>query len=136
MLGLVWVLAATTTDAPAIVGATLAAGWLIQPALLWFSLRHPRARYGLIVPSSLVGAALLALVVWWLPDSRIAAAGWFALTAGILLGGLLGGWLWYRWVPVPQPLRDPFAPSRWALVAVHAGLVAVGLLLVTASIFL
>lgn len=133
MLAVIWVLAATTTDAPQPLVAVLAAGWVSQTAVLWYSLRRPRARYGLVVPSTLVCGGLLTLLLWWRPDDSLAAAGWVTTTTGILLGATLGAWLWFRWAPVPGPLRDPFAPGRWTLVGVHAGLVGAGLLLVIAS---
>ena len=42
-------------------------------------------------------------------------------------------WFWFRWLPVPTGLDDPFAPSRWLLIAIHVGLVAAALLLVGLS---
>jgi hypothetical protein len=128
-LGLIWGLAARIDAHPA-VGLALAAGWLLMPLTLWLSLRHPMLRYGLIVPSALVGLALVALCATALPGDPLARAGWLTLTVGILVGGGLGGWFWFRWLPVPAALDDPFAPGRWLLVAVHVGLVCAGLLMV------
>ena len=100
-----------------------------MPAILWFSLRRPRLRYGLALPSALVTAALLVICATALPADAFAQAGWLLLTAGILVGGLLGFWFWFRWLPVPASLHEPFAPGRWLLVAIHVALVVVGLLL-------
>ncbi len=129
-LGLIWLLAARRLDAHPAVGVALASGWLLMPVVLWSSLRRPRLRYGLIVPSALVSLALLAVGATALPADPLARAGWLTLTAGILVGGVLGGWFWYRWRPVPAALDDPFAPGRWLLVAAHVGLVCAGLLMI------
>ena len=128
-LGLIWLLAETTLDAHPAIGAALAGGWIGMPAILWFSLRRPRLRYGLALPSALVTAALLVICATALPTDAFAQAGWLLLTAGILVGGLLGFWFWFRWLPVPASLHEPFAPGRWLLVAIHVALVVVGLLL-------
>jgi hypothetical protein len=125
-LGLVTGLAAVTLDVPAAVLAALALGWVLMPAVLAWSLREPRARYLLVVPSSLVTLGLLAICIGWMPASPIAAGGWLLMTLGVGLGGTLGLWLWYRLAPVPSALDDPVAPGRWALIAVHVALVAVG----------
>ena len=128
-LGLIWGLAIGTLEAPPLVGAAFAAGWLLMPLILAASLRRPWLRYGLTLPASLVTVALLAVCVGWLPDPPLAAAGWVLMTAGIALGGSLGLWLWYRLLPVPGALDDPFARARWVLVAVHVALVVAGVAL-------
>ncbi len=128
-LGLIWALAVITLDAPAMVGLALAGGWLLMPTILFASLTWPVARYALVVPASLVGLALLAISWGWLPDDPAAAAGWLLMTAGILLGGWMGLWLWYRLVPVPRQLDDPFSPARLSLIGLHVALIVVGLLL-------
>jgi hypothetical protein len=125
-LGLVTGLAAVTLDAPPAVMASLAAGWILMPTALAWSLRELRARYLLVVPSSLVTVGLLAICVGWMPPAAPAAAGWLLMTAGVGLGGALGLWLWFRLLPVPAALDDPLAPGRWALIAVHVALVVVG----------
>jgi hypothetical protein len=51
------------------------------------------------------------------------------VTAGVLLGGVLGLWFWYRLLPVPAALDDPFSRGRWTLIAVHVSLIVVGLVL-------
>jgi hypothetical protein len=129
-LGLIWLLWTLKLDTHPAVGVALAAGWLLMPLTLWLSLRRPALRYGLVVPSALVSFALLAICATALPADPLAGAGWLMLTAGILLGGVLGVWFWFRRLPVPARLDDPFAPGRWALVGVHVGLVVVGLLLI------
>jgi hypothetical protein len=57
----------------------------------------------------------------------MAALGWVLIAVGLLLGGLLGGWFWFRWAPVPRVLDEPFAPARWWLIAVHVGFICAGL---------
>jgi hypothetical protein len=51
------------------------------------------------------------------------------IAVGLLLGGVAGGWLWFRWAPVPDRLHNPFSAARWGLIAVHVGLVCIGLVL-------
>jgi hypothetical protein len=129
-LGLVWLLATVTLDAYTGVGASLALGWLMMPSILFLSLRRPQLRYALAIPSALVGVPLLIICASNLPEGQIARTGWLLLTAGILSGGVLGVWFWFRWLPVPGWLHAPFSPSRWALVGLHVGLVVFGLVLV------
>lgn len=126
-LGLIWALAVTTLTAPPLVGVALAAGWILMPAVLVASLPRPRLRYGLVVPASLVSLALIAISIRWLPADVLPAAGWLLITLGILLGGALGLWFWYRLVPVPASLDDPFSSGRLALIGVHVGLIVAGL---------
>ena len=132
-LGLIWALAVLTLGAPAPVAAALLAGWISMPLLLWLSLDRPRLRYALVVPSGLVGGALLALRPTAAPTVALARFGWLLLTAGIWLGGGLGVWFWFRprWLPLPVPaaLDDPFSAGRWLLVGLHVGLVVVGMAL-------
>ncbi len=130
-LGLIWALAATTLDVPPLIVVMLALGWITMPAILVASLARPWLRYALVIPSTLVGTGLLAISAVWLPANVIAAAGWLLMTAGILLGGLLGLWFWFRLVPVPRVLDDPFAPGRMALIGVHIALIVAGLSLAT-----
>jgi hypothetical protein len=132
-LGVLWALAVATLTAPWPVDAALAAGWLLMPATLVASLARARLRLALVGPSSLVSVGLLAIVLFWLPDEPVAAAGWLLLTAGVLLGGALGLWLWYRLAPVPRLLDDPYSAGRWALIGVHAALILAGLALVAAG---
>jgi hypothetical protein len=129
-LGLIWALVVNTLDAPPAVAAVFAAGWLLMPSTLVASLWRPRLRYGLVVPASLVSIGLLAVCLGWLPGDQPAALGWFLMTAGVALGGGLGLWFWYRVLPVPARLDDPFSTGRWALVGAHILLVVVGLGLV------
>ncbi|MGZ6255705.1 MAG: hypothetical protein ACXWMB_01645, partial [Candidatus Limnocylindria bacterium] len=90
------------------------------------SLPRPRLRTALVLPASLVSVALLAICVAWLPGERLAAAGWVLITAGVLLGGVLGLWLWYRLLPVPASLDDPYSQGRWGLIGLHVVLIVVG----------
>lgn len=130
-LGLVWGLAVTTLAAPPWVYALFAGGWLLMPLTLAGSISWPRVRYALVLPASLVSVALLAVCLRWPPGAPAAAAGWVLMTAGVMLGGGLGIWFWYRLVPVPKRLDDPFSTGRWALVVVHIALVVAGFGLAT-----
>jgi hypothetical protein len=133
-LGLVWGLAVTTTEAGGIVESALLAGWILMPTVLLGSLRDVRLRYGLVAPSALVSVGLLVIVVDASPGG-VAGLGWLLILLGVLLGGLMGGWFWYRLLPVPRSLDAPDATGRWALIAVHVALIVVGLGL-AASAFL
>ena len=101
----------------------LAAGWVLMPVILAASLRRPMLRYALVVPATLVTLGLLGMVF---DTSGTELLGWAMLTAGILLGGTLGMWFWYRWMPVPRAFDDPYGTARMILVAIHIGLVLVG----------
>lgn len=125
-LGIIWWLAVSTLEAPPMVGASLLLGWASMPAILVMSLRRPRLRYALVLPSSLVGVPLLGITALFLPASAVAAAGWLLITAGILLGSALGLWFWYRVLPVPRALDDPFSAGRIALIGVHVALIVAG----------
>lgn len=129
-LGLVWLLATVTLDVHPGVGASLALGWLSMPSILFLSLRRPRLRYALAIPSALVAVPLLIICAVNLPAEPVARTGWLLLTAGILSGGVLGVWFWFRWLPVPGWLHAPFSPGRWVLVWLHVALVVSGLVLV------
>ena len=133
-LGLIWWLSARTLNAHPAVSISLGAGWLLMPLVLVLSLRWPKLRYALVVPSFLVGLALVAVCTSALPEERVASAGWLLITGGVLLGGVLGAWFWFRWLPVPARLVDPFAPGRWVLVATHVSLITAGLALVGLSV--
>jgi hypothetical protein len=133
-LGLTFALAVVTLDAPVAVDLSLLLGWLLMPAILVASLSDPRWRYALVVPSSFIGVPLLAVCAFWLPASPVAAAGWLLVTGGILLGSLLGLWFWYRVLPVPAGLDDPFSPGRWTLIGVHIALIVVGLSLAATAL--
>jgi hypothetical protein len=128
-LGVLWALATITLGAPVAVDLALLLGWLLMPALLFASLRDPRWRYALVLPSTLVGVPLLAICAFWLPEGPVAAAGWLLVTAGILLGSVLGLWFWYRLLPVPSALDDPFSPGRWTLIGIHIAMIVLGLML-------
>jgi hypothetical protein len=128
-LGAVWGLAVSTLDAPPLVEGALLAGWALMPAILFASLAWPMVRIGLTLPASMVTLGLLAIVIGWLPESPVAAAGWVLILAGVALGGVMGLWLWYRVLPVPAALAHPFSPDRWRLIGGHVGLIVVGLAL-------
>jgi hypothetical protein len=132
-LAAIALLAVTTIDAPRAVDGALVGGWATMPVLLLLSLRRPAVRWALVVPSSLVGLGLIGVCAVALPGDTIAATGWLLATAGILLGGVLGAWFWFRLAPVPAAFDDPFSPARWALVAVHVTLVVAGLVLVAVT---
>lgn len=133
-LGLIWFLAIATLAAPPVVGVALAAGWVSMPAILVASLGRPLLRYALVIPSTLVSLPLLAICLAWLPASPVAAAGWLLVAAGILLGGWLGLWFWFRLVPVPRAFDDPFGPGRLTLIGIHVALIVIGLALASTGL--
>ncbi len=130
-LGLIWFLAIRTTEphSSAIDGA-LFAGWILMPTVLWASIRRPEIRPTVFLPSALVTVGLIALCLMSLPSNSAVRAGWILITAGILFGGVLGGWFWFRWFPVPASLDDPFGSGRWTLVGLHIAMIVAGLVLV------
>jgi hypothetical protein len=129
-LGFVWTLAVTTLDADSTVEFSLLAGWVLMPSVLASSLVRPGVRKLVGVPATLVTVALLSICLTTLPAHSPERQGWILITTGVLVGGLLGLWFWYRWLPVPSSLDDPSSPKRWALISVHVGLIVTGLTLV------
>lgn len=129
-LGVIFTLAVTRLEARPVIELSLAAGWVLMPTLLLASMRRPKLRYLLIAPSTLVGTALLLICLTVLPTGGVARAGWLLVTGGILFGGLLGIWFWFRLIPVPRCLDEPFSPARWTLIGIHIAMILVGLLLV------
>jgi hypothetical protein len=129
-LGVIWGLA-YLEEAPAWILALLAIGWISMPTILAASLRRPSLRYVLVVPAGAVSVGLVGMVMT-APDETV--IGWLLIAAGILLGGFLGVWFWFRWLPVPRILDDPFGWPRVALVSVHLALVLVGTALVMVAI--
>jgi hypothetical protein len=125
-LGEIWGLA-YLQEAPAWTQMLIGLGWVLMPVLLARSLRRPTLRYLLVLPASCVSLGLIGIVLSG-PDAT--RAGWILITLGVLTGGTLGMWFWYRWAPVPAGLENPFGSSRIALIAVHASLVLVGVGLV------
>ena len=73
----------------------------------------------------------------WVAEEGYQLSGWEtdlssqtgASQAGILLGSVLGLWFWYRVLPVPAALDDPFSPGRWTLIGIHIALIVLGLML-------
>lgn len=114
---------AVRSGGPSWAIVSLAAGWVLMPVILAASLRRPQLRYGLVVPASLVTIGLVGMVA---TTGGSELVGWAMLTAGILFGGTLGMWFWYRWVPVPRSFDDPYGPARMTFIAVHIALVLVG----------
>jgi hypothetical protein len=129
-LGAIYMSARLTTDASSLTTASLAAGWVLMPAILFLSLRFPLIRYALVVPSTLIAVPLLVVTSRAFYLGVAAALGWLLITAGVLLGGLLGVWFWFRWLPVPERLNDPFSRGRWILIGVHVALIVSGLIVV------
>ena len=124
-LGLIFLLAYNTSEAGWISYGLLIGGWVSMPTLLARSVDQPMWRYLLAIPTGLVSSGLV-IVALGFDGSSVAQIGWWSVTAGVLLGGTLGGWFWYRWVPVPRMLDQPFSTGRWVLIAVHAGLIVAG----------
>ncbi|MEA2023931.1 MAG: hypothetical protein U9N79_06525 [Actinomycetota bacterium] len=125
-LGVIWGLA-FVEEASAWILVLLAVGWVAMPVILAASLRRPSLRYALVVPVGAVSVGLVGMVVA-APEETV--TGWILITAGILLGGLLGVWFWFRWLPVPRIFDDPFGWPRVALVGLHLALVLVGAMFV------
>lgn len=121
-LGVIWVMA-FLDDAPNWVLALLAAGWLLMPSILAVSLRRPMMRYALVIPATIVPVGLMWMV---LTASEATLTGWILMAVGILFGGLLGMWFWFRWFPVPRVFADPYGGPRIALVGIHIALVLAG----------
>jgi hypothetical protein len=124
--GLIWWLAATRLTAPPALLVTLLAGWWLMPTVLFASIPLPTLRPLLVLPATLITAPVLAIAVWWPPDRPVAALGWSLIAVGLLFGGIMGGWFWFRWAPVPAALDDPFSPTRWSLIAIHVGCIILG----------
>lgn len=133
VLGLVWGLAVASSPVEPLSRWLLLVGWPLLVTVLLSSLRHPRLRYAGVVPSTLIAGALITISFNTGIDQP-EAVGWWLLTAGIVVGICLAVWFWFRWLPVPGGLDDPFSPGRWALIAVHATLVVTGLIVVAASL--
>ncbi len=132
-LGVIWWLARDAGFAPWQSEVALAAGWALMPAILAASLRLPSVRVALVLPATLVTAALAGISVEASHGESSAMLGWTSLLTGILLGDVLGLWLWFGLMPVPHSLRDPGSAWRWLLVAVHVGFVVGGVLVLAAE---
>jgi hypothetical protein len=128
-LGLIAILALTKTEAGWAALLLLFAGWALMPALLYQGRSQPRLRYLLTLPAVLVTSGLLMVTIGFTGPAN-ALLGWWLITAGVGVGGGLGAWFWYRWMPVPDRLDDPFSPGRWLLISIHVGLIVTGLVLV------
>jgi len=126
-LGVIFGLWSAGRPGGTVAGAALGAGWALMPATLLVMLRAPKARYALVAPSLLVTSALADITV------AAGGLGWALIAGGTLLGGLLGAWFWFRLLPVPRMLRDPFGAPRWALIAVHVGSIVAGMAVVGLS---
>jgi hypothetical protein len=118
-------------EAPTWALALIATGWVVMPLLLWMSLRRPRRRYLLVIPATCVSLGLLAITA---SSPAATRTGWLLITAGILIGGTMGMWFWFRWAPVPRILDDPFGWGRMTLVAVHIALILAGISLVVSNL--
>lgn len=130
-LGVIWALAVTTLDAHPVIELALLAGWLLMPTVLGASLRWPSVRAVVAAPATLIGAALLAICLTDLPGNGPARVGWFLAMAGVLFGGVLGAWFWYRWLPVPPSLDVPWSAGRWTLIGVHVAAIVTGVALIS-----
>jgi hypothetical protein len=132
-LGAIYVMARSTAGASRITGASLASGWLLMPSILFLSLWFPAVRYALVIPATLVTVPLMVITALALQAGSADAIGWLLITVGVLLGGLLGMWFWFRWIPVPRSLDDPFSRGRWLLIGAHVMLIVTGLIVVGAK---
>jgi len=129
-LGVIWGLA-FVDDADVWVLIALAIGWVTMPTILALSLHRPMLRYALLVPATAVSIGLIGMTLT-APDST--DVGWLLITLGVLVGGTLGAWFWFRWLPVPRALDDPYGAPRVALVGLHTGLVLIGAAMVVAGL--
>ena len=129
-LGVIWGLA-FVEEAPYWVLALLAVGWASMPTILAASLSRPSLRYALVLPVTSVSVGLIGMVAAAPQDT---VTGWILIAAGILLGGFLGVWFWFRWLPVPRFFDDPYGWPRVTLIGLHLALVLVGAALVWAGI--
>lgn len=130
-LGVIWVLAVTTLDAHPVIELALLTGWLLMPMVLGASLRWPGVRAAVAAPATLISAALLVVCITDLPENGPARLGWILTTVGVMFGGVLGAWFWYRWFPVPSSLEAPWSPGRWILIGVHVAAIVGGIALIS-----
>lgn len=136
-LGIIWFLAIRATEPHnAAIDWALLAGWVLMPTVLFASIRSPEIRPLVFLPSALVTVGLIALCLLALPGDGAVRAGWLLITGGILFGGLLGGWFWFRWFPVPASLDAPFSSGRWALIGAHVAMIVAGIALVALGHYL
>lgn len=136
-LGIIWFLAITTTEPhSAAIDGVLLAGWILMPTVLWSSIPRPETRPFVFLPSALVTVGLVALCVTALPGDIAVRGGWLLVTGGILFGGFLGGWFWFRWFPVPASFDAPFSSPRWVLIGIHVAMIVVGIALVALGHYL
>ena len=82
---------------------------------------------------ALVSLGLLGIAIGSAPGG-LAGLGWLLILAGIMLGGLMGLWFWFRVLPVPPALDAPDGVGRWAIIAVHVGLIVVGIALAASAL--
>ena len=128
-LGVITLLA-VRDDASAWVIVLMLVGWLLMPVLLHLSIDNPRLRRGLLVPGTSFTLGGLGMAV---ATVGALSVGWWLIAAGLMLGGTQGVWFWFRWMPVPGHLDDPFAWPRLGVVGVHVALLLVGIAVVAAA---
>jgi hypothetical protein len=122
---------ALADDAEVWMVVLLGIGWATMPTILALSLRRPLLRYALLVPATAVSIGLVGVT---LSASEPTGGGWLLITLGILLGGTLGAWFWFRWFPVPRAFDDPYGVPRVALVGLHIALVLIGIAMVVTAL--
>lgn len=127
MLGVIWSAASVSRQVHPAIGYLLASGWILMPVVLLASLRRPMLRYALVVPATLVTVGVAAMSAAFGGSDGRAATGWALVTSGVVLGDALGLWFWFRLLPVPRALGDPYSRGRWGLIALHVALVVSGL---------
>jgi len=86
-----------------------------------------------MVPASLAIVGMAIGGAFGPPTTSLGIAGWWLALVGQAFGGTLGAWFWCRRLPVPTALDDAFSPWRWALVAIHVGVVVLGMSLMIAA---
>lgn len=121
---------AVRAEAAAWMVALMVLGWVLMPSLLRLSIQRPMLRYGLVVPATCFSLAVMGMA---LASQGAAAAGWWLIASGLLVGGADGMWFWMRWLPVPPRCDDPYGPPRLALIGVHVTLLVAGVAVVVAA---
>jgi hypothetical protein len=121
---------AVSNDGPTWAVLAIAFAWFAMPTALWASVDRPVLRYLLVVPALSASVGLIGMAI---ATSGVVTAGWLIVLIGISTGGMLGMWFWYRFLPVPYSLDDPYGTPRLSLLAIHIALVLIGIGMIVAA---